>query len=62
MLEPGEKIERVFVLHVEGFDWNCPQHITPRYTEYEIADILGPRIAALEAELARLKGQTSGPP
>ena len=61
VLEPGAKIERVFVLRVEGFDWNCPQHITPRYTEDEIADILGPRIAALEAELARLKGQTSEP-
>ena len=29
--------ERVFVLHVEAFDWNCPQHITPRYTEAEFA-------------------------
>jgi predicted pyridoxine 5'-phosphate oxidase superfamily flavin-nucleotide-binding protein len=61
VLEPGAKIERVFVMTVEGFDWNCPQHITPRYTEDEIAEILGPRIAALESELARLKGQTSGP-
>lgn len=26
------KIERVFVLHVEAFNWNCPQHITPRFT------------------------------
>jgi hypothetical protein len=56
-LEPDAKIERVFVLTVEGFDWNCPQHITPRYTEDEIAEILGPRIAALEAEVARLRGQ-----
>ncbi len=23
-------IERVFVIHVDAFDWNCPQHITPR--------------------------------
>jgi uncharacterized protein len=29
-------IERVFVIQVEGIDWNCPQHITPRYTEEEI--------------------------
>ena len=29
-------IERVFVIHVEAFDWNCPQHITPRYTTDEI--------------------------
>jgi predicted pyridoxine 5'-phosphate oxidase superfamily flavin-nucleotide-binding protein len=24
------KIERAMILHVEAFDWNCPQHITPR--------------------------------
>jgi predicted pyridoxine 5'-phosphate oxidase superfamily flavin-nucleotide-binding protein len=24
--------ERVFVLTIEGVDWNCSQHITPRYT------------------------------
>ncbi|MDY7525188.1 pyridoxamine 5'-phosphate oxidase family protein [Sphingomonas sp. 10B4] len=24
--------ERVFLLHLEAFDWNCPQHITPRFT------------------------------
>ena len=29
-------IERVFVIHLEAFDWNCPQHITPRYTAEEI--------------------------
>ena len=31
------KVERAFVLHLETFDWNCPQHITPRYTESDIA-------------------------
>jgi predicted pyridoxine 5'-phosphate oxidase superfamily flavin-nucleotide-binding protein len=37
---PGYKavIERVFVIHVEAYDWNCPQHITPRYTAEEIRD------------------------
>src|SRR4051812_9005680 len=57
VLEPGAKIERVFVMRVEGFDWNCPQHITPRYTEEEIAELLGPRIEALQAELERLRGK-----
>jgi predicted pyridoxine 5'-phosphate oxidase superfamily flavin-nucleotide-binding protein len=28
--------ERVFMIRVEGFDWNCPQHITPRYTIAEL--------------------------
>ena len=31
-------IERVFVIHVEAYDWNCPQHITPRYTAEEIQE------------------------
>ena len=30
------RVERAVVLHVEAFDWNCPQHITPRYTLAEI--------------------------
>src|SRR4051812_47506236 len=30
-------IERAFLIKVEAFDWNCPQHITPRFTEDEIA-------------------------
>ena len=28
--------ERAFVIHIEAFDWNCPQHITPRFTEEEV--------------------------
>ncbi|MDJ0926620.1 MAG: pyridoxamine 5'-phosphate oxidase family protein [Gammaproteobacteria bacterium] len=31
------RVERGFVIAVEAFDWNCPQHITPRYTEAEFA-------------------------
>lgn len=29
------RIERVVTISVEAFDWNCPRHITPRYTEAE---------------------------
>ena len=29
-------VERSFVIAVEAFDWNCPQHIRPRFTEDEI--------------------------
>lgn len=49
------KVERAFVIDVEAFDWNCPQHITPRYTLAEIEPAVGAlqaRIAELEAELA----------
>jgi predicted pyridoxine 5'-phosphate oxidase superfamily flavin-nucleotide-binding protein len=36
---PGYKarIERVVYIDVDAFDWNCPQHITKRYTETEFA-------------------------
>lgn len=48
----GAKVERGFIIDVEAYDWNCPQHITPRYTEGDIAEIIAPlqqRIAELEA-------------
>ncbi len=54
------KPERAFLLHLETFDWNCPQHITPRFT---LADIepavssLRSRIAGLEAENQRLRAE-----
>lgn len=30
------KVERSILVDVEGFDWNCPQHITPRFTADEV--------------------------
>jgi uncharacterized protein len=53
-------IERVFVIRVEAFDWNCPQHITPRFTEEEIQDALAPaekRMSALEQENKNLRDE-----
>jgi predicted pyridoxine 5'-phosphate oxidase superfamily flavin-nucleotide-binding protein len=53
---------RAFVFHVEAWDVNCPQHITPRWTENEIApvvDELRKRIDELEAENAQLLAQLS---
>ena len=35
-LDSSSPIERVMLLEVAAFDWNCPQHITPRYTVDEI--------------------------
>ena len=52
------RIERVFRLQLEAFDWNCSQHITPRYTEAEVSEAVRPlreRVAELEAENARLR-------
>ena len=31
------KVERSIVLTIQAYDWNCPQHIPPRYTSEEIA-------------------------
>ncbi|MEG3178547.1 pyridoxamine 5'-phosphate oxidase family protein [Sphingomonas sp. RB3P16] len=50
--------ERLFLLHLEAFDWNCPQHITPRFTEAEVTAVSAPlhaRLAALEAENITLR-------
>ncbi|HME22476.1 MAG TPA: hypothetical protein VKI44_14240, partial [Acetobacteraceae bacterium] len=43
------KVERALVLHLAAFDWNCPQHITPRFSEAELAPALAPLHARLEA-------------
>jgi uncharacterized protein len=63
---PGEKTpaERAVLIHLEGYDWNCQQHITPRYTQEEIASFLDPlrrRLAAYEKEIARLRALTAEP-
>lgn len=53
------RVERGIIIHIDAFDWNCPQHITPRFTEAEIAvytQSLHEEIAALTNELALLKG------
>ena len=49
-----DRVERLFLIDVVSFDWNCPQHITPRYTAAEVDKAVGPlqaRIAELEALL-----------
>lgn len=49
------RVERVGLIEVEAFDWNCPQHITPRFTVEEVEAIAHPlqeRIRTLEAEAA----------
>lgn len=47
----GAMIERGFIIRIEAFDWNCPQHITPRYTEADVEKAL----CALTAENDALK-------
>ena len=57
---PGYRanLERIFRLRLAAFDWNCPQHITPRYSEAEIAVATQPlrdRLTELEAANADLQ-------
>jgi predicted pyridoxine 5'-phosphate oxidase superfamily flavin-nucleotide-binding protein len=49
------EVERAVRVHIAGFDWNCPQHITPRFTLDEVEQAVTPlreRVAELEAKLA----------
>lgn len=51
--------ERAFVIDIVGFDWNCPQHITPRFTEAQIAQTTQPLLAEIDrlrARIAELEG------
>jgi len=52
------KPERMMVLHIEAYDWNCPQHITPRYTVTDIEEAFAgqrQQITSLQAEVKELK-------
>jgi predicted pyridoxine 5'-phosphate oxidase superfamily flavin-nucleotide-binding protein len=50
--------ERAMILHIDAFDWNCPKHITQRFTQDEIASALVPlrdQLATLEARNQKLE-------
>ena len=52
--------ERMIIFNIETYDWNCPQHITPRYTKDQINEVLAPQkayIKSLEKEITELKEQ-----
>ena len=54
------KPERAMLLHLEAFDWNCPQHITPRFTAAQINVATAPmreRLAELETENRDLRAR-----
>ncbi len=63
-INKADVIERVILIHIEAFDWNCPQHITPRYTLEELQETLAPireKLASLEAENVALRDKLSAP-
>ncbi len=50
--------ERAFVLRLDAFDWNCPQHIAQRFDASDVAqavNALQARIAELEADNKTLR-------
>ncbi len=47
-IEGQGNVERLFTLDIEAFDWNCPQFITPRFTEAELAASLSPMVDELQ--------------
>jgi len=54
------KLERIIRLRLASFDWNCPQHITPRFTEQEVGEAVRPlreRLTRLESENAELRAR-----
>ncbi|HTI00844.1 MAG TPA: pyridoxamine 5'-phosphate oxidase family protein [Acidisoma sp.] len=62
VLDPTSKakVERIILLHLVSFDWNCPQHITPRFTEAEVNEAIEPlihHVEALKAEVHALREQ-----
>ena len=51
-------VERAVVVSVDAFDWNCPQHITPRFSAAELEPALADmrqRLSDLEAENTALR-------
>ena len=52
----------MFVIHIEAYDWNCPQHITPRYTAEEVQEgmrSVQERIQTLEQQNEELKKEVA---
>jgi predicted pyridoxine 5'-phosphate oxidase superfamily flavin-nucleotide-binding protein len=57
--------ERIMLFHIEAYDWNCPQHIMPRFTVDEIEKALKPQLEKItqlenENQLLRQKLQDAG--
>jgi hypothetical protein len=60
---PG-KPQRAILFEIEAWDSNCRQHIQPRYDEDQLRAVvagLTERVAALEAELVRLRAAQALP-
>jgi predicted pyridoxine 5'-phosphate oxidase superfamily flavin-nucleotide-binding protein len=58
-------VERLILIDVVAFDWNCPQHITPRFSAAEVEAVVRPlreQIAALQSQAAHQRSRAGGAP
>jgi len=66
LLKPADykfRPERMMVFEIQAYDWNCPQHIVPRYSAEEIEEALLPQkeyIKNLENKIKELELKLSG--
>lgn len=51
------RVERGILIHIEAIEWNCPQHITPRYSQAEVDSLISPLIE--EIKQLRERNETS---
>ncbi|MYR94997.1 MULTISPECIES: pyridoxamine 5'-phosphate oxidase family protein [unclassified Streptomyces] len=59
------RVEQIMIIRVEAYAWNCPNHITPRFSQREVSEALAPlheRLARLEEENAALRTQLAARP
>jgi len=48
------RVERGIIMTIEALDWNCPQHITPRYTKAEVESLIAPLLDEIQALKAQI--------
>ena len=51
-------VERAYLFHVEAFDWNCPQHITPRFSIEELCEMGDDALQAMLADAPALSHES----
>lgn len=48
---PRTKVERIIFVDVVGYDWNCPKHISPRYSAQDVEEL----VASLRGQISQLE-------
>ena len=57
---PGTgRVERLTTIRIVAFDWNCPQFITPRYTQDEVTALVAPALAERDRKIEDLTQRLS---